>query len=119
MEAEARKEAYRRELEEQIRARKQAKEVEGRRRREEDAAWEARAAAAPQPWDPEARGRRRGGGGDPIRDEYGRPVANLRQRGGGQGSPMGMGPSVLGGQQGLPPSPMGPAGKTVGGVSGV
>ncbi|GLI69658.1 hypothetical protein VaNZ11_014333 [Volvox africanus] len=101
MEAEARKEAYRRELEEQIRAKKQAKEAEARRRRDEDAAWEARAAAAPQPWDPEARAARRGGGGEPLRDEYGRPVANLRQRGGGPGSPNGVGPGGLG--PGLPP----------------
>ncbi|GIM16062.1 hypothetical protein Vretimale_18720 [Volvox reticuliferus] len=110
MEADARKEAYRRELEEQIRAKKQAKEAEERRRREEDAAWEARAAAAPQPWDPEARAARRGGGGEPLRDEYGRPVANLRQRGGGPSSPIGAGPAGLGPglPPGMPPSQLGP-----------
>ncbi|KAG2494887.1 hypothetical protein HYH03_007125 [Edaphochlamys debaryana] len=88
MEADAKKEAYRRELEEQIRQKKQAKEMEERRQREEDAAWEGR--AAQQAW--EAAPRRGGGGGDPIRDTYGRPVADLRGRrmhaGGGSPPPM-------------------------------
>jgi hypothetical protein len=47
-----------------------AKEAEKRRRDAEETAWEARNAPAAAPWD--APGRRRGGGGDPIRDEYGR-----------------------------------------------
>lgn len=93
MEAEAKKEAYRRELEEQIRARQAAKDAEVRRRREEEEQWEARARQAPPPWDPAARAHRRGGGGEPLRDDFGRPVADLRARP-GRGSPGGgMAPS--------------------------
>ncbi len=97
MEAEAKKEAYRRELEAQIEAKKRAKDQEARRLREEDARWEAAMAAAPQPWDPEARAGRRGGGGDPHRDEAGRPVGDLRAaaamgpHGGGGMTPHGKG----------------------------
>ncbi|KAG2425857.1 hypothetical protein HYH02_014921 [Chlamydomonas schloesseri] len=101
MEAEAKKEAYRRELEEQIRARQAAKDAEVRRRREEEEQWEARARQAPPPWDPAARAQRRGGGGEPLRDDFGRPVADLRARP-GRGSPGGgMAPSP----GGFPPPP--------------
>jgi len=80
-EEEQRKAAYRRELDEQIRAKQQQKELERAARRKQEMDEAARLANEPPPWDPAARGRGRGGGGEPIRDTQGNQVADLRSYG--------------------------------------
>lgn len=96
LEAEARKEAYRRDLEEQIRAKKQAKEGEAARQRAQDAAWEGRGQAqaqmhmqAPQ-WDGRAQQNGGTGGYGPAHEEH-VPLGGPPGPFGTMGAPPGMG----------------------------
>lgn len=76
-EAARRKQQYARELQEQIRLRKEREEAEKRRNAQED----ARVIEAVREGKDGVMGRKahHGGAGEPLRDAYGRPVANVNQ----------------------------------------
>ncbi|MEW5303160.1 MAG: hypothetical protein WDW36_005879 [Sanguina aurantia] len=77
-EVESKQEAFRRDLQEQIQAKKEFKAREVAAQKREDQKMAAAAESHPQPWDPAARAVRVGGGGDPLRGIAGNTVADLR-----------------------------------------